>query len=184
MPSFALVGQSKAKSYHLFIGRYIFETTTLIDRDPVDPKLTREYSYLFKDERYTVKIPRRIDTITVYGTSHKKIRIDTVEQIQIHKVVDTINRTQLNELINSEIRIYSGSNKLKFDEAQFETIQPSGKTSYTIDLQRTKIKDGKQAFECVSKLDEGWYLILHTLWFYDSKKNRQEIECDIAWLIK
>jgi hypothetical protein len=102
----------------------------------------------------------------------------------VNKIVDTITKLQLNDIINSEIQIYDGHVKLKFDEAQFETIQPNGKTSFTIDLQSTKIKDGKHAFESLSSLKQDGYLIFHTLWFYDRKQNRHKIECNIAWMIK
>jgi len=170
-------GQTKAKSYRLVFGSYTFQTETIIARDPVDKESTREYSYLFKNERHVIKIPRRIDTISVYSISDPtkgRIEIDTVDRIVVNKVVDTISKSQLDKIINSEIQIYSGSDKLKFDEAQFETIQANGKSSYTIDLQKTKIKDGTHAFEKVSSLGKDGYLILYTVWFYDLKNNKPD----------
>lgn len=99
-------------------------------------------------------------------------------------MVDTISKAELTDIINSEIKIYDRKIKFKFDEAQFETIQPNGKTSFTIDLQRPKISEGKHAYESLSSLKTGGYLILRTIWFYDSKGNRHEIECNVAWMIK
>jgi hypothetical protein len=171
----------------LVIGSYAFKTWTVVKQDPSVKTSMREYSNLFKNERQIIKIPRRIDTIAHYSTSYpsgRKIEIDTVDQIEVRKIVDTISISQLNDIIDSEIQIYRGTSKLIFDEAHFETVQASGRTSYTIDLQKTRIREGKHAFKSISSLKEGGYLILHKIWFYDKKKNRQEIECDIAWLIK
>ncbi len=178
-------GQVKPKGYKLIFGIDTFKTATVVKKDPLDKKSLREYSFLFKNERQVIKIPRRIDRITTINRSSKRgVRIDTVDQIIVTKVVDTISKSQLDEIINSEIQIYSGTIKLMFDEAQFEAIQSNGKSSYTIDLQKTKIKDGSHAFQKISGLDKGGYLILDTIWFYDLKDIRHEIECNIAWLIK
>jgi len=181
------IGQTDTKTYNLIIGSYIFKTSTIVKRDPVDKRDLREYSDLYKNEHQTIKIPSRIDRILRYNPSDpssRKIEIDTVDHIDVRKIVDTITLFQLNDIINSEIQIYRGTSKLTFDEAHLETIQASGSTSYTIDLQKTRIREGKHAFESVSALKEGGLLILHTVWFYDSKNHRQEIECSIAWAIK
>lgn len=178
----------KLEGYKLLLSKYSFATETTHEIDTLNDNSFREYSYLFKNERQIIKIPRRIDKAVVYSqtspVSQRRIRIDTVEQIEVHKIVDTINFFQLNELINSEIKIFGGPNKLKFDEAHFETIQANGKSSYTIDLQKPRIREGKHAFQKVSTLDSGGYLILHTIWFHNLKGERQEIECDIAWYLK
>jgi len=180
-------GQTKTGGYHIVFGKDTFQTATTIAKDPFDKSSLREYSYLFKGQSQIIKIPRRIDTIRVRNISYpsgSKIRIDTVDEIKVNKIVDTISKSELTNIINSEIEIYKGKVKLKFDEAQFETIQPNGKTSFTIDLQKTKIKDGKHAFESLSSLKEGGYFIFRTLWFYDKKQNRHEVECNIAWMIE
>jgi hypothetical protein len=179
--------QAETKSYKFVLDSYVFPTETSFETDTVNDNEPREYSYLFKNERQIIKIPRRIDRAVVADVSNpdsRRIEIDTVDQIEVNKVVDTISKYQLNKIINSEIKIYNGSDKLRFEEAHFETIQANGKTSYTIDLQRTAIRQGKHAFESVSKLEKGGYLILHTIWFYDLQNNRHEIECNVAWLIK
>ena len=185
--SFTSWGQSKVKCYQLVFGIDTFKTTTFTERDPYDKKSLREYSYLFRRGREIIKIPRRIDTVAVYNISSnptkRKIRIDTVDQVVVSKIVDTINRSTLDTIINREIQIFSGGNKLKFDEAQFEAIQSNGKSSYTIDLQKTRVREGKHAFQKISNLDKGGHLILKTIWFYDLRGNRHEIECNIAWLV-
>ena len=180
-------GQSKTRGYQLVVGKDTFQTATIIAKNTFDNNSLREYSYLFKGQSQIIKIPRRIDTVWVRNItrpSRSRIRIDTVDQIVVNRIVDTISKSELNNIINSEIEIYKGKVKLKFDEAQFETIQPNGKTSFTIDLQRTKIKDGEHAFKSLSNLKEGGYFIFRTLWFYDKKRNRHEIECNIAWLLE
>jgi len=179
--------QGKAKSYQLVLANYVFMTETSFETDTVNDNSPREYSYLFKNDRQVVKIPRRIDRTRVYNASDPnsgRIEIDTVDHFEVNKIVDTISKSHLNKIIDSELQIYIGSDKLKFDEAHLETIQANGKTSYTIDLQKTKIKDGKHAFEKVSALNKGGYLILHTIWFHDLKGNKHEIECNIAWRIE
>ena len=187
IPILTLEQQAKAKNYKLILGDYVFTTETTFESDSLNSSSLREYSYLFKNDRQIIKIPRRIDTIAVYSVSDissKRIRIDTVDQIQVNKIVDTINKTQLNKIIDSEFKIYSGADKLKFDEAHLETIQANGASSFTIDLQMTKVRDGKHAFQKVSALSKGGYLILHTIWFIDLGKSRHEIECNIAWFIE
>jgi hypothetical protein len=184
-----VAGQTKTRGYQLVLGKDTFQTETTIAKDPFDKKSFREYSYLFKNQSQIIKIPRRIDRISVRSRtnsqpSHNKIRIDTVDQIKVNKIIDTISKSELTNIINSEIKIYNRKINLKFDEAQFETIQPNGKSSYTIDLQNPKISEGEHAFESLTALKEGGYFILHTVWFYDGKENRHEIECNIAWLIK
>jgi hypothetical protein len=182
-----LFGQTKTRGYQLFLGKDTFQTATIISKDPFDKGSLREYSYLFKNQSQIITIPIRIDTISVRNISNpsrSRIRIDTVDKIKIKKIVDTISKVELNDIINSEIKIYDRKVKLKFDEAQFETIQPNGKTSFTIDLQRPKINEGKHAYESLSALQQGGHLILRTIWFYDSKGNRHEIECNIAWMIE
>lgn len=187
MPVLASGQTVKTKNYKVVWGNYVFLTQTTFETDTLNNIPPREYLYFFKNERQVIKISRRIDTIAVFDISDpslKRIEIDTVDQIKVNKIVDTISKAQLKEMINSEIKIYRGGDKLKFDEAHLETLQASGKTSYTIDLQRTKIIDSKHALESASGLDQGGYLILQTLWFYDLKKDRHEIECNIAWFIK
>ena len=180
-----VVGQTKTKGYRLVFGKDTFQTTTTISKDLFYKGSFIEYSFLFKNQSQTIKIPRRIDTIrTINRSSKRGIRIDTVDQIIVDKMIDTISKAELNGIINSEIKIYDKKIKLKFDEAQFETIQPNGKTSFTIDLQRPKISEGKHAYESLSSLKAGGHLILHAIWFYDSKGNRREIECNIAWMIE
>jgi hypothetical protein len=179
--------QAKTQSYKLVLGDYVFTTETSFETDTVNGNSAREYSYLFKNDRQIIKIPRRIDRVRVYNDSDPdsgRIKIDTVDQFEVNKIVDTISKVQLSKIIDSEFQIYIGSDQVKFEEAHLETIQANGKTSYTIDLQRRKIKDGKHAFEKVAALDRGGYLILHTIWFYDLKGNRHEIECNIAWRIE
>jgi len=179
--------QDKTKSYKLVLANYVFTTETSFETDTVNDNSPREYSYLFKNDRQIIKILSRIDTTRFYSASDpnsERIEIDTIDQFEVNKIVDTISKSHLSKIIDSELQIYDGSDKLKFDEAHLETIQPNGKTSYTIDLQRTKIKNGKHAFEKVSALDKGGYLILHTIWFHDLKGNRHEIECNIAWRIE
>ena len=183
----SVVGQNKTRGYQIVFGKDTFQTATTIGKNSFDKSSLREYSYLFKGQSQIIAIPRRIDTIHVRNISYpsrSRIRIDTVDQIQVNKIIDTISKATLTDIINSEIEIYDRNVKLKFDEAQFETIQPSGKTSFTIDLQKTRIRDGKHAFESLSALKEGGYLIFRTLWFYDNKQNRHEIECNIAWKIE
>jgi len=188
LTSIQTVGQQdKTKSYKLVLANYVFTTETSFETDTVNDNSPREYSYLFKNDRQIIKIPSRIDTTRFYSASDpnsERIEIDTIDQFEVNKIVDTISKSHLSKIIDSELQIYDGSDKLKFDEAHLETIQPNGKTSYTIDLQRTKIKNGKHAFEKVSALDKGGYLILHTIWFHDLKGNRHEIECNIAWRIE
>ena len=191
---FFTTGQSlgqlaKPKSYKLVLGDYTFMTETSFESDTLNDNSLREYSYLFKNDRQIIKIPRRIDTVAVYSVSdvnYERIEIDTVDGITVNKIVDTISKTQLDKLIKSELQIYAGKNKLKFDEAHLETIQQNGKTSFTIDLQEKKIKDGKHAFKKVSTLEKGGYLLLQTVWFYDLKGGRHEIECNhrMAYRIK
>ncbi len=179
-------GQTKTKSYQLVFGIDTFKTTTFTKSDPFNNKYLREYSYLFKNGRQIIKIPKRIDTAYVpdiYFPTKGRIQIDTVDHIVVNKIVDTIGRPQLDKIINSEIQIYSGINKLKFDEAQFETILSTGKSSYTIDLQKARVREGTHAFKEISLLDKGGYLILKTVWFYDLQNRRQEIECNVAWRI-
>jgi hypothetical protein len=179
-------GQPKTKSYQLVFGIDTFQTTTFTKTDPFNNKSLREYSYLFKDGRPIIKIPRRIDTLYVcdmnFPTKGRTI-IDTVDQIVVNKIIDTITRSQLNKMINAEIQIYRGRNKLKFDEVHFEAIQPNGKSSYTIGLQKIRISEGTYAFKEISSLDKGGYLILKTVWFHDLQNRRQEIECNVAWRI-
>ena len=181
-----VVGQTKTRGYQLVFGKDTFQTETIIDKESFDKSLSREYSYLFKNQSQTIIIPRRIDTIRVRGRniskSYFKIRIDTVDQIKVSKIVDTVSKAELFEIINSEIKIYNRKIKLKFDEAQFETIQPNGKTSFTIDLQKSKISDEKNVYASLSSIKAGGHLILRTIWFYDSKQERHEIECNIAWM--
>ena len=188
LTSIQTVGQQdKTKSYKLVLANYVFTTETSFETDTVNDNSPREYSYLFKNDRQIIKILSRIDTTRFYSASDpnsERIEIDTIDQFEVNKIVDTISKSHLSKIIDSELQIYDGSDKLKFDEAHLETIQPNGKTSYTIDLQRTKIKNGKHAFEKVSALDKGGYLILHTIWFHDLKGNRHEIECNIAWRIE
>jgi hypothetical protein len=183
----AVVGQTKTRGYQLVFGKDTFQTATTILKGSFDKSAFREYSYLFKNQSQIIIIPRRIDTISVYNISdpsHSRIRIDTVDQIKVNKIIDTISKAELTHVINSEIKIYDRKVKLKFDEAQFETIQPNGKTSFTIDLQKSKISEGKHAYESLSSLREGGHFILRTIWFYDSKGDRHEIECNIAWMIE
>ena len=180
-------GQTQTKSYRLVFGNDTFTTKTLIASDPVTKKQTREHSSLFENERQVIKIPRRIDTIMRYDIidpTKGKMEIDTIDYIVVNKLVDTISKYELDEMINSEIQIYNGTDKLKFDEAQFETIKANGKSSYTIDLQKARVKDENNAFQEISSLDKGGYLILQTVWFHDLKNSRREIECYIGWLIK
>ena len=184
-----VVGQTKTRGYQLVFGKDTFQTATTIAKESFDKSSFREYSYLFKNKSQIITIPRRIDTIRVRvrnisNPPHIQIRIDTVDQIKVNKIVDTISKNELTDIINSEIKIYDRKVKLKFDEAQFETIQPSGKTSFTIDLQTPKLIEGKHIFESLSSLKEGGHFILRTVWFYDSKQNRHEIECNIAWKIE
>jgi len=184
LSSLVSAGQTKTKSYQLVFGIDTFKTTTFTKSDPFNNKSIREYSYLFKNGRQIIKIPRRIDTAYVrnmnFPTKGRTV-IDTVDQIVVNKIVDTIGRRQLDKIINSEIQIYSGRNKLKFDEAQFETIQSTGKSSHTIDLQKARVREGTHAFKEISLLDKGGFLILKTVWFYDLQNRRQEIECNVAW---
>jgi len=186
LSSLMAAGQTKTKSYQLVFGIDTFKTTTFAKSDPFNNKSLREYSYLFKDGRQIIKIPRRIDTAFVrnmnFPTKGRTV-IDTVDQIVVNKIVDTIDRPELDKIINSEIQIYSGTNKLKFDEAQFETVQSTGKSSYTIDLQKARVREGTHAFKQISSLDKGGYLILKTIWFYDLQNSRQDIECNVAWRI-
>jgi hypothetical protein len=179
--------QANTKSYKLVLDSYVFTTETTFETDTVNDNEPREYSYLFKNERQIIKIPRRIDSTVVSDVSNpssRRIEIDTVDQIEVNRVVDTISKYQLDKIMNSEIQIYNGSHKLKFEEAHLEAVKANGKTSYTIDLQRTVIRQGKHAFESVSKLEKGGFLILRTIWFYDLQNNRREIECNVAWFIK
>jgi hypothetical protein len=186
LSSLTTAGQPKTKSYQLVFGIDTFKTTTFTKSDSYSNKSLREYSYLFKDGRQIIKIPRRIDTTYVrdmnFPTKGRTI-IDTVDQIVVNKIIDTINRSQLNKMINAEIQIYSGGNKLKVDEVHFEAIQSTGKSSYTIGLHKSRISEGTYAFKEISSLDKGGYLILKTVWFYDSQNRRQEIECNVAWRI-
>lgn len=186
LSSLMTTGQTKTKSYQLVFGIDTFKTTTFTKTDPFNNKYLREYSYLFKNGRQIIKIPKRIDTAYVpdiYFPTKGRTEIDTVDQIVVNKIVDAIGRPQLDKIINSEIQIYSGRNKLKFDEAQFETILSTGKSSYTIDLQKVRVREGTHAFKEISLLDKGGYLILKTVWFYDLQNRRQEIECNVAWRI-
>lgn len=179
--------QATTKSYKLIFDKYVFTTETTFEADTVNGNAPREYSYFFKNDRQIIKIPRRIDRTQRFNASDPnsvRIVIDTVDQIEVNKIVDTISKSHLNEMIDSELKIYYGFERLKFDEAHLETIQANGKSSYTIDLQKTKIKEGRHAFEKISNLDKGGHLILHTIWFYDSKGDRQGIECNIAWRIE
>jgi hypothetical protein len=179
--------QPVTKNYRLVLSNYVFTTETSFERDTLNGNSSREYSCLFKDSHQIINIPRRIDTIAVYSISdpdYRRIRIDTVERLDVNKIVDTISKSQLNQIINSEIQVYRGSDKLKFNEAQFEAIKPDGRTSYTIGLQKANIKEGKIAFKAISDLEEGGFLILYAIWFYDLENNRHEIECNIAWMIK
>lgn len=181
------VGQTKTKGYQIVFGKDTFQTSTTIEKNEFDNNSLREYSYLFKNQSQIILIPRRIDKIWVRditNPSESKLKIDTVDQIVVNKVVDTISKAELNYIIKSEIKIYDRKLKLKFDEAQFETIQPNGKISFTIDLQRPRINEGKHATESISALETGGYLILGTIWFYDLKGDRHEIECNIAWMLE
>lgn len=179
--------RGKLEGYKLVLGKYVFKTETKIETEVLNGNVPREYSYLFKNEKQIIKIPKRVDKVSVSDISDPTIQsvlFDTVEQFQVHKIVDTISIVELKEIINSEIKLYSGDGNLKFDEAHLETIQPTGKTSYTIDLQKPMIKDGSHAFKETSALGRGGYLILRTIWFYDIRNHRQEIECNIAWFIE
>ena len=181
------VGQPKTNGYQIVFGRDTFQTSTTIEKNEFDNNSLREYSYLFKNQSQIILIPRRIDRIWVRNItdpSKSRLKIDTVDQIVVNKVLDTISKAELNYIIKSEIKIYDRKHKLKFDEAQFETIQPNGKTSFTIDLQRPRINEGKHANESLSSLKTGGHLILSTIWFYDLKGDRHEIECNIAWMLE
>lgn len=120
LSSLMAAGQTKTKSYRLVFGIDTFKTTTFIKTDPFNKKSIREYSYLFKDGRQIIKIQRRIDTAYVrdmnFPTKGRTV-IDTVDQIIVNRIVDTIGRALLDKIINSEIQIYSETCKLKFDEA-------------------------------------------------------------------
>ena len=182
-----VVGQTKTREYQLVFGKDTFQTMTTTSRDSFDKKTLREDSYLFKNQSQVIKIPRRIDRVRRFSSSYPSgsiVEIDTVDQVEVDKIVDTIGKLQLTYIINSEIQVYDGHTKLKFAEAHFEAIQPDGKTSFTVVLQKTKILDGKHAFESISSIREGGYLIFHTIWFYDKKQHRREIECNIAWMIR
>jgi hypothetical protein len=185
--SIVAFGQTKTSGYQLVFGKDTFQTATTISKDPFNKNSKREYSNLYRNQFQIITIPRRIDAITVYDVSDvsasRKV-LDTVKHIKVSKIVDTITNAELTDIIKSEIKIFNRSVKLRFDEAHFETIQPSGETSFTIDLQKSRISEGQHANEALSSLKDGGYFILHTIWFYDSKGRRHEIECNIAWMLK
>lgn len=145
----------------------------------------RVWTYLFKDEKYTINFPKRIDTVTGIDlfTGNQSLQIDTTDHIEINKLIDTLTIAELNKLLDTEIEVFYGRKKLKVRRISVLFIWPSGET-YGTNYEETKIGNYPTIKKAIKTISPNGYIVLNQIWFYDEKRKQNGISGKIGWKIK
>jgi hypothetical protein len=145
----------------------------------------RTWTYLFKDEKYRISFPQRIDTVNVYDifTDRVHVEIDTINHVNINRLVKTITGKELKKLLDTEIEVYQDDNKLKVDRISVMVVWPDGKV-YGTNYEQVKIGDNKSVKKLLKDFPKNAHIALDSVWFYDTTGDRKLIDGAIGWKIK
>jgi hypothetical protein len=149
-----------------------------------DSDSLRIYTFLYRNENYRIKFPRRIDSVEVYDIlSHQThIEIDTSDYFEINRLVGNLAKSDLKKILDTEIQVYMGSNKLKVDRISVTMVWPDGRL-YSNNYEKVKIGDYKYVKKIIQKLPKGSHLVVDCIWFYDLSNERHVIDGAIGWKI-
>jgi hypothetical protein len=184
------------KPYVIVLGKDSLVTRTIIEKAPglyenytlenkavyANVDSLRVWTYLFKDEKYTISFPERMDT--VYGidlsTGGNLTWIDSTDHIDINKLIDSFSAGKLHRLLNTEVKVFYGTQKLKIRRLRVMLVSSTGKT-FEYDCAGTKIRNCTLTGNDLKTILPNGYLILNRIWFYDEKNKPNGISQKIAW---
>lgn len=102
----------------------------------------------------------------------------------LNKIIDTISEKKVEELLNTEIKLYQSGKSLQVSGMGVRLLLLDGEL---IGSSHSKTKMGDLAWllkvveEETKKIN---LLIFNNIWFIDENRKRRMIECSIAWKLK
>jgi len=145
----------------------------------------RLWTYLFQNDTFRIDYPQKIERIRVRNITSDKsyIRYDTTNHIDINKLAGTIDIAELKKLLNTEIQVFNGINKMKIRTIGVRMIWPDGRQYYT-NYDKNKFNQYPKIVEKAFTLSPGGYFILDRVWYYNLEKEQDGMSGTIGWLIK
>jgi hypothetical protein len=111
------------------------------------------------------------------------VEIDTINHVNINRLVKTITGKELKKLLDTEIEVYQDDNKLKVDRISVMVVWPDGKV-YGTNYEQVKIGDNKSVKKLLKDFPKNAHIALDSVWFYDTTGDRKLIDGAIGWKIK
>ena len=185
--------------YLLVVGTDTFVSQTIWDENPSYQKQKegepynafihekrRRWTYLFKEDTVRIDFPQRIDSyvdidpetgIEIYG-------IDSSDHFLMNKVIDTLSKESIEQLIKTEIKVYQQHDQLEVKGLSVDILYLDGKTSGTNNT-KSKVEDLYWVPKVLRRdFDKINFFVLDGVWFQDEKGMRRIIDGSIGWKLK